>query len=478
MAKFNKVEKVITHEGGKGYMKSDLQKLFNYLCGQFANEVKFYRDSSNDPNEIRNIVKSVSEQYGIGFVAKLAVFARNVIGVRSSSHLIAAILNGEKFDGKRDFFRDVCHRVDDVAEIMAAIDQIGGKRSHAMVRGCADYLSTCNEYQIGKYKMGGRKYNLYDVINLTHANSPAIDKYKQGVLETPETWEVKISAASCEEERNAEWINLLMNNKLGYLALLRNIRNIDKAIYCLDSSEEACAAKIALSRQLTNEEAIRKSLVFPFQIYTAYKNGGQEYSVSLEKAFKISTQNMPDLDGHNTVIVDLSGSMTCPMSANNSLSYADISAVYAYAICVKSNYTADIIKFGTGAKRVCVDRNKGAFYNIDMLKRNDGVGHSTNLSKALEITNPSDRVFIFSDCQSMDGQSKGIMKEWSIYWNNPVHVYNFDLGNYHSMSYDPKSKDIHYVEMTSLGDTAFKLIEYGELSEDDFVEFIMNYRVA
>lgn len=55
-------------------------------------------------------------------------------------------------------------------------------------------LESFNEYQLGKYKgKGNSKINLYDLVNLTHPKSEAIDKLHNDTLETPETWETKIS---------------------------------------------------------------------------------------------------------------------------------------------------------------------------------------------------------------------------------------------------------------------------------------------
>lgn len=485
--KFNDTKNIATtHEGGRGYTKRDLDRLFNFMCGQFVGESKFYSDSYNECDSLSDLIVSVASKYGANFVAKMAVFARNVIGVRSSSHLAAAVLNGMSFDGKREFFKNICHRVDDVAEIMAAIDKIGGKRSHAMVRGCADYLATCTEYQIGKYKMNNRKYNLYDVINLTHATSSAINAYKNSTLETPVTWETQISAAGSDAElKNRTWLTLLHENKLGYMALIRNLSNIIDAIeYCgkKDDVNELC-------KQIINYDSIRKSLIFPYQIYTAYKQLDYEKKASsvivkaLESAFVCSIENMPELNGRNAIIVDLSASMEGRMSVNSIMTYIDISSVYAYALYSK-NPDSVIVKFGDKAKLFkpsIVDDSP--FSVIDKLKLNDGVGHCTHLNRALDVVarNGSfDRVFVFSDCQSAD---KSCYKDLiRIIMNKDgdtnLFLYNFDLGNYRYGCFDPDMVAcLDYVDMTSLGDTAFKFIKYHELGEESFVDMIMNYKM-
>ena len=113
-----------------------------------------------------------------------------------------------------------------VSEIFGAVKYLNWKRSHALIKGSADYLSSLGQYEITKYKMIGHTYNMYDLINLTHANSKVINDFKNGLLEAPDTWEVNIAKKQSKESRQATWKEMVEEGKLGYMALLRNLNNI------------------------------------------------------------------------------------------------------------------------------------------------------------------------------------------------------------------------------------------------------------
>ena len=203
MAGFNKVKvcgpQARSHEGGAVYEKSPVDAWMNMLFSSFM-EKGFYESAETQQNRFIELTDKIADAYGYEFVAKAAVFARNELGMRSISQLTAAWLNAKSFQHKRDFYRAFMHRPDDVAEIFAAVDYLNDKRSHALIRGAADYISSLNEHTLAKYKLNSRIYNMYDVINITHAHSHAIDLYKAGQLTAADTWEVKVSGAANEDE--------------------------------------------------------------------------------------------------------------------------------------------------------------------------------------------------------------------------------------------------------------------------------------
>lgn len=207
MAGFNKVKvrgpQAHSHEGGAVYEKSPVDAWMNMLFSSFM-EDKFYESAESQQQRFEDLTQVMADTYGYEFVAKAAVFARKELGMRSISQFVASWLNDKSFENKRAFYRNFMQRPDDVAEIFAAVDQLNEKRSHALIRGAADYISSLNEHTLAKYKLNSRIYNMYDVINITHAHSHAIDLYKAGQLTAADTWEVKVSGAANEDERNQE----------------------------------------------------------------------------------------------------------------------------------------------------------------------------------------------------------------------------------------------------------------------------------
>ena len=196
MTNFNKTVKantVTSYEGGIVYEKDTAEDWINFLMSCML-EDRFYENSATQTARYMELTEKMAELYGNEFIAKASMFARNELGMRSIAQLTAAWLNDKTFDGKRRYFKNFCHRADDVAETFAAIDMLGQKRSHAIVRGFGDYLSSLNEYSLDKYKMAGKDYNMFDCINICHAKSSAVAAYKNGTITSAGTWEQKISA--------------------------------------------------------------------------------------------------------------------------------------------------------------------------------------------------------------------------------------------------------------------------------------------
>lgn len=458
----------ITHEGGTAYEKNPYEAWFNFLCSSYL-EDKFYEPASSQTKRFIELTQKVYDSFGPEFVARMAVFSRNVLGMRSISQLTAAFLNDKQFEGKRDFYHSFIHRIDDIGEIFSAVQGIyGSNLSHGLIRGCKDALEEASLYKLTKYQMKKKAWNLYDIINVTHAHSTNIDKYKRGDYESPNTWEVKISKNQSQDERELEWLQLLSENSLGYLALIRNIRNICQAANSLavKAEKDDLVNKVTnvLCGQLINEEAIRKSLVFPYQIYNAYKSyDDMPFNViqALEKAFRISIQNAPKLSGDSLIIQDVSGSMNSCMSANSNVAMVECGACYAVMMLLQ-NPNTDIIKFGTHA--AMVDKTSlpiNTFKKIDALSCNDDLGYGTEVGQAFKVIPKSyDRIFLISDMQCMDYNGVNIYNNYCNRYNSNAHIYSVDLANYRTQFADPLNPRVHL--LTSLNDQLLTLIPYIE----------------
>lgn len=479
MSKFNKVVEprtILSYEGGTVYEKNCIEDLTNFMLSSYL-ENQFYETADEQINRFIDLLDKVSKQVSLEWIAKLSFFARKELGMKSVSHLTAAWLNSKAFENKRTYYRNIMKIPSDIAEVFAAIDMLGDKRSHALVRGAGDFLSSLGDYQIGKYKMNGKEYNMYDLINITHAHSAAIDKYKAGTLEATDTWEVNISGAVDQVERDYHWRKMVEEGRLGYLALIRNLRNITKA----EGIDQKWVDKY-LVPQLTNEAAINKSMVFPYQIYCAYKNIGirnTSINAALDKAFKIACGNMPQMDGDTVIILDVSGSMESKLSSNSSLTLKEVSAVYAAAMLVNTN--ADFIKFGNDAKKMKFNPLENVFDIVAKMCSNDSCGWGTDIRPAFRLLKKKyDRIFLVSDMQIMSKNNywwpngeDGIetYREYCKAYDCHPHMYSFDLGNYRSQYENPNNPRIHL--LTSLSDQLFKLLPYIE-DGGQLVDYINN----
>lgn len=488
MSGFNQTKKnnsTISYEGGKTYLKNPTEDFLNFLFSCYL-EDRYYESSGEQMNRFIKLADSVAAERGTEFVAKASMYARNELGIRSIAHLTAAWLNGQQLDCKRSYFKNFCHRPDDVAEVLAAIESIDGKRSHAMIRGFADYLSTLKPYQIDKYKMMNKEYNLYDCINICHPKSRYINQYMKGTMQpAADTWEKRISATEGDQEKkNKAWRELVIEGKLGYLALIRNLRNI------LATNITPYEIEDYLVAQLINEKAIKQSLVMPYQIYCAFKNldrynYNRSVDNALSEAFMIACGNMPQLEGRSLVMLDVSGSMEDHISRHSNMTIKEVGAVYAAALCLTG---ADFIKFGTKAKK-----GNYSFFNvfelIKLLQKNDNLGYGTHIDSAFNIIDRHyDRIFLISDMQIMSSQ---FMSPQGYFWSGAngidsykdyvvnygrCKMYSFDLGNYYSQYENPNNPDIKL--FTALNDKVFKFIDLVERGQDiaQYIDDNFDYR--
>ncbi len=473
MARFSNKIKNVTYEGAKAVEKSLDQEWVNALCSSFLNG-GFYESAESQTSRYVRFTRDMVAARGPQFVSKAAVFSRNVLGMRSVSALTAAILNEYKFEGKRDFYKEFFRRPDDVAEVFGAVDMLGGKRSHALVRGACDYLSSLSEYSLGKYKLAGRTYNMYDLINLTHAHSAAIEKYKNGTLPVPETWETVISAADAKE-KGAAWEYLVENGKLGYMALLRNLRNIYNNV-----DKPASWWEEHVFSRLIDADQIKKSLVFPYRLYVAYRelestlpSGSGKFlavcKTSLGLAFLRSINNLPLLEGDNLLAVDVSGSMGDPISPKSDITLKEVGACYAAMLLLGGGFS-DYVKFGTKAA-MYTPRDFSAsniFDQIDDMANNDDLGCATCVNEIWPLIKGAsyDRIFIISDMQVMDEKGAADICCWSSSSDmtfgdycesagETPKVYTFDLGQYHN---EPASFGGNINYFTALSETTLKFI--------------------
>lgn len=338
MSKFNAQMNTRTanKSGHAAYSMTDRAKLVTQVLTSFFNETKFYGDNSEDMRE--TIVKVITNDPE--FVAKLAVFARREFNMRSVSHVLAAYLCHEAA-GKpyaRRVVDAICLRGDDATEIMACYLNLFGKPiPNSLRRGLRNVLERFDSYTLAKYKGDGKSVKMRDLVNLcrpdpkTLAQSEAFKGLLEGTLEPPLTWEVELSKSGNNQET---WEHLIGSGKVGYMALLRNLRNIIRAN---PRNLNQVLTKLA------DPEAVRKSRQLPFRFLSAYKSvadiSGSQILGVLEKACAMSVENMKKLSGTTVIMVDVSGSMSAPVSEKSAVRCFEIGALLgliANRICENS----------------------------------------------------------------------------------------------------------------------------------------------
>ena len=429
MSRFNAVKTVPTTTnlaGGVAYEMSNEMALVSLLLTSFGDD-KYYAKANDEFKRLEALI-SACDKY---FAAQAIVFARTVFGMRSITHVAASLLakhiSGEEWAQR--FFTMVVRRPDDMTEIVAYHKMRKQKLSNAMKRGFAKALEGFDRYQISKYRGEGKTVKLVDIVNLCHPvendyNGGAISALVKGELKQEETWEAMLSQAGSDKDKKREvWHSLIDAKKLGYFALLRNLRNIVQ----LDDDE----LKNKAYGVLTNEYLIDKSLVLPFRFDTAYeemrKIGAIEAMRQVSRACEISCKNVPKLSGKTLVALDVSGSMCGRPS--------QIGSLFA-AVLAKSN-DVDVMTFDDRARYVVFNPDD-SLMTIKSSFRFTGGG--TNFNSVFATANKRyDRIILLSDMQSWDnscwyGDARKGIKAYRLAWNPSCKFYSFDLEGYGTLS--------------------------------------------
>lgn len=448
MSRFNKTStgsKTENLAGGEAFSQTPEMELTSILLTSFANDA-FYRSADGTFERLKELIKLCDKR----FVAKAAIYARTKFGMRSITHCVASEL--AKYisgtDWAKDFYERIIYRPDDMMEILSYHKAKNGKIPNSMKKGFAKAFEKFDAYSLAKYRAEGKSMKLVDVVNLVHPksserNGTAIVDLVNGTLKSFDTWENELSNTgqiANNEEEKAElkanvWSKLLRDKKIGYFALLRNLRNI------LEQSPDSVPMAIEM---LTNEKLIKKSLVLPFRFVTAFQevkkieNGAIVRSVliALNKAVDISLSNVPNFDGDTLVVLDTSMSMRQAQSLGNK-SPDFIGALFS-SVLLKAN-NADFIQFDKDARYVNFNPLDSTITIADSLRFNGG---GTNFHSIFQVANRKyDRIIILSDMQGWIGRYSPTIdfnKYKSRTGANPF-IYSFDLAGYGSLQFPERN---------------------------------------
>ena len=278
-----------------------------------------------------------------------------------------------------------------------------------------------------------------------------------------------ITSTAAPENKGEEWKRLVEEHKLGYLALIRNLRNI------IETNTDTSWLEEYVCPQLENEYAIKKSLVFPYQIYQAYRSIPKVFCIenSLEKAFRLACNNVPTFSGVTAIFLDVSGSMLTPISNKSNITICEVGAVFAATLYLNNNIdNIHLIKFGATAK-VCHYPliNTNVFAAIDQMCKNEGCGYMTCLNAAFDKINyPINRLFIISDMQTMDRTGYSGFESCCNKTDSNCKCYSFDLGNYHWGARISDYPNVHC--LTSLNEKIFDFVNLLESGNNSIMEYI------
>ena len=383
--KLSHLATVKTHEGAPARSISAELALRRSVLACMLWEDQFYEDGVQIAGRIRELVPKVEAAK----VAALAVEAREAMKLRHAPLLLVREM--ARHASHRGLVAQtlarVVQRADELAEFMAIYWADGRSPLSGQVKkGLAAAFCKFDEYALAKYDRAG-VVRLRDVLFLSHAKpvdatqAALWKRLIDGELATPDTWEVALSAGG---DKRAHWERLLSERKLGSLALLRNLRNMQDAGVCEDAVLDALAV-------------MKTERVLPFRFLAAARYAPQ-WEEQLEQAMYRSIAGREKLAGHTALLVDVSGSMVAQLSRRAEMLRTD--AAYGLAILLREiAEKASIYTFSNDLKRVAPRRGFALRDALEMSQAHGG----TYLGKALdEVKERYDRIIVITDEQSHD----------------------------------------------------------------------------
>ncbi len=388
MSSLNKIKKPInfTYAGAPAKNINAEQALRRSVMSCLLWENTFYEDGVSIAERISDLCQKVDNEK----IASIAVEAKVQMKLRHVPLLLLTELCKKKYN-VRKLVPELISRADDITETLAIYWKDGKKPiSKSLWRGLRDSFYKFDEYALGKYKGSRKAISLKNAIKILRPkplNQEQAELWKRLVkdeLKIPETWEVLYSKCKTNEEKLAVWQKLTQENKLGGLALLRNLRNMQEVGF--DATD---AIKKLNARKLLPLNFIKSA-----EINLKYEN-------VLEEKFLESFVTQEKISGKTIFLFDISGSMEGQNEARQA----------GLAMIAREMFT-DAEMYIFGDKVYSIPARRG-FALRDLVKaRNEG----TQLGQAVKFVNtlPYDRLIVITDEQSSDKVPDPINKGYMI----------------------------------------------------------------
>lgn len=386
---------VTTEEGGRAVNVNPYFQLRRSVMSTMLFEDGCYENGESVADRISNLVGVVAKKYPER-LAELVIEARTNFKLRHIPLFLTREMarHKEALPYLADTLYNVIQRADELGEFLN-LWNIKGKQPLAKQAyiGLRRAFTKFDEFALSRYSGGKSNYSLRDVLFVIHAKPT--DKAQEKLwkklidnkLESVDSWEVALTNAHTLEDKKNEWTRLLKENKLGALALLRNLNNFKS---CGVEEEYIIGAL----------ENMKVDRVLPFRFIAAARYY-PSLEPQLEQAMFKCIEDIKKLDGRTLILNDISGSMDMhKISAKSDMTRTE--AACALSILAREVYKN--VKVFTFSSNITEVPNRRGFALRDAIV--DSQPHkSTRLGKAMHHLNNNqkfDRLIILTDEQSED----------------------------------------------------------------------------
>lgn len=494
----------VNKAGGEAYAISNPSlRLLTMIGSSFWNEPQYYGDApeaeridglSDESTRVVATAREVARSENPRDLLALALWARTEMNVRTTPQVLLAVAAAEPATKRfvRAYTPRVVQRADEIRQAFAAYLALhakgvaanahGQKLPNSLKRGLADAFERFSEAQIMKYDSDVRP-TFRDVLRMVDRGKDwplpqALQRYlltgevtDPGAMPTVAARKALAKKTSLDEEArvlirasHANWevvVSQFGSRKdvweavlpqMGYMALLRNLRNLAQAGVDLAP---------ALAR-IADPRAVAESRQLPFRFYTAYRMmevGGlltTRVADALEDALAHATGALPKLPGVTVVAADNSGSMDSPLSAQSVVTRRQAANLLA-AITMRRCDEGHVVTFADTAALVPIASRDGLVTNATRVTKTS-VGGSTNAHAAVELMIErrlrADRLIVFSDMQCWNSAGTpatlaGAVRRYRSAVNASLVVHSVDLAGYGLSAVVPDDPRTHLVSGTS-----------------------------
>ncbi len=384
---------IYTHEGAVAVFINPVDQLRRSVMANMLFEGEFYEDGRSIAKRIQETTAEILKQKdGADTVANIAFEARTKMKLRHVPLLLLVSLIRANTDAARKVvagaIAHVIQRPDEMGELISLYWKDKKQPLSAqMKKGLGLAFQKFDAYALAKWNSDSAALKLRDVLFLVHAKpkdeiqAEVFKKLTDKTLTSPDTWEVALSAGADKKET---FTRLLAEEKLGALALLRNLRNMQQAGVDME------AIRKGLSTMKTER-------VLPFRFISAAKYAPQ-LEPELEAAMFRCLETQEKLMGRTVLVVDNSGSMYgAPVSSKSEIDRSEAACALAMLlreVCQE----CQIVVFSGGAKTVPPRRGFGLRDVIKSATEHGGTNTQNALTEAARLK--YDRCIVITDEQS------------------------------------------------------------------------------
>lgn len=482
----------VTANGAPGYGRNAKSELFLLACSNMVSEDTFYEKGKVRDIRYTQLVHSVATT-DPKWLGRFLPWLRNTANMRTASVVLAVeaavAMSIFNIPGGRRLVNDALVRADEPGEALAYCMSVYERIPKPVKRGVADAAARLyTERNAIKYDTESKRLRFGDVLELVHAKPEhlgqdrlfrflitrgkgrsnlvtpdeltmfvANDALRRQARSTPEvllntarlrqagiTWEAALSLNGGRVSDRALWEALIP--EMGYMALIRNLRNFDEA-----GVKGDMAAWVV--DKLTDPAEVARSRQLPLRFLAAYREvPSNRWAQALEVALDLCLASLPSYPGKTLILIDTSSSMNDPLSSKSTLLRWDAAAVFGLALALRCE-KANVVSYAIKTVDFNMKPGESLLKALDRFRTGGYfISGGTDTFAALRRYAPGhDRVVLITDEQAnRDG-------EYGPYVPKGTKLITFNLGGY-QFGHLESGRDGNSITIGGLSDAAFTLL--------------------